>query len=528
MPLARPGRRDNLDPRLGFLTSNVHPAVPLVRSGEQSLADGGRPSVARERTYEQYSNPNPHVINEIVDEGLCVRCGACEPACPFDIIRFDDSHYPYITNEKECRVNCVRCLKVCPGGTIDFNKLDDQMFGQRPNPQSITGIVKGSYITYSTNEEVRKRGASGGFVTQLLTYMLEHKLIDGALVLGTAVDDQKGWHEKPFIARTADELRSAAQSKYMITPMLRPLGEMEAIEGNYAVVALPCYVHALRQYMKVSPKLRKRLKLIIGLYCNVTLEPHLAEDMCTMKGVDPRDLTSLQFRSGEWPGGVQVSVRGGKPFKLLKHEEMKDEFNTLKLFYTPPRCNMCIDFSAEYADLAVGDPWLRGPDGKYLYPDGRTTVLTRTDAGVKVVQDAVDAGYIVIEPLPLETYMVNFEKSARYKRDLVPEYMELRRRLGKRSPEYGRDVAAGIGRRSIWKLRNGWRANFLHAISSYRWVRLTLIRLSQTPPALAYYRWNRKRKASRFAAGYEKSLAFVRKFGDQAVARGTPGATDND
>lgn len=478
--------------------------------------------MTRPRNYEQYGNANPHVVNEIVDAGLCVRCGACEPACPFDIIRFDGAHLPYITDESECRVNCVRCLKVCPGGAIDFNKLDDQMFGQRPNPQSITGIVRGSYVTYSTNEEVRRRGASGGFVTQLLTYLLEHKRIDGALVLGTAVDDT-GWHQRPFIARTVEELRSAAQSKYMITPMLKPLGEMEAIEGNYAVVALPCYVHALRQYMKVSPKLRKRIKLIIGLYCNVTLEPHLATDLCAMKNVDPRQLTSLQFRSGKWPGGVQVAVGGGEPFKLLKHEEMKDEFNTLKLFYTPPRCNMCIDFSAEYADLSVGDPWLRGPDGSYLYPDGRTTVLTRTDAGVTALQDAVAAGYIAIEKLPLETYMVNFEKSARYKRDLVPEYMELRRRLGKGAPSYGREVSPGVEQRPIWKLRNGWRAVFLHALSHYRWVRLTLIRLSQTPPALAYFRWNRKRKARRFAAGYESALAFVRGFSDQAIASKVPG-----
>jgi len=479
--------------------------------------------MAKERVYTQYRHSNPHVVNEVVDEELCVRCGACEPACPFDIIRFNDEHYPYITNEDECRVNCVRCLKVCPGSELDFNKLDDQMFGQRPHPESITGIVKGSYITHSTNKEVREKGASGGFVTQLLTYMLDQKLIDGALVLGTEVDET-GWHQKPFIARTVEELRRAAQSKYMIAPMLKPLGEMEAIEGNYAVVALPCYVHALRQYMKVSPKLRKRLKLIIGLYCNVTLEPHLARDMCAMKGVSPRDLTNLEFRSGEWPGGVQVSVSGGKPFKLLKHEEMKDEFNTLKLAYTPLRCDMCIDFSAEYADLAVGDPWLRGPDGKYLYPDGRTTLLTRTEAGEQVVRDAVAAGYIGIEDLPLETFMVNFEKSARYKRDLVPQYMELRRRLGLRSPVYGRDVAPGLSEKPIWKLREGWRAYLLHAISKYQWVRIGLVRMSQTLPALAYYRWNRKRKTRKFAAGYARAQAFVQPFGERASAREVPGS----
>jgi hypothetical protein len=141
-----------------------------------------------------------------------------------------------------------------------------------------------------------------------------------------------------------------------------------------------------------------------------------------------------------------------------------------------------------------------------------------------VVRDAVAAGYIGIEDLPLETFMVNFEKSARYKRDLVPEYMELRRRFGLRSPAYGRDVSPGLREKPIWQLREGWRAYLLHAISKYQWLRINLVRMSQTAPALAYYRWNRKRKARKFAAGYARAKAFVQPFGARASAREAPGS----
>ncbi len=456
----------------------------------------------------RYTAENPHVINEIVDTGLCVRCGACEPACPVDIIRFDArTAYPYITEEESCIQACTRCLKVCPGGEVDFNKLDDEMFGRRPHPQSITGIVRGSYVSFSTNDEVRYKGASGGFVTEILTYMLDNKLIDGALVLTTTADEN-GWREHAMIARTVEELRRAQKSKYLVVPALTPLAEMEKIEGTYAVVALPCYVHAIRKYQKVSPKLRKRLKYVIGLYCNVALEPNAYTDLCELKGIDFKDVTGLDFRFGDWPGGIHAAIKGGEPVKVLKHEEMKDEFNTMKLFYTPTRCNMCIDFSAEHADISVGDPWLRGPDGEYIYTDGRTTVLTRTDDGVKIVDDAVRDGYIKLEPIPIETYMVNFEKAARYKRDLVPYNIRLRRKLGLKAPEYSRPITQGLNM-GLMKYKKAVKANILHLLSRYKWIRKLGLRLAQTPPIILYFRWNRGRKARKFAQGYPAALEFV-------------------
>ena len=71
-----------------------------------------------------------------------------------------------------------------------------------------------------------------------------------------------------------------------------------------------------------------------------------------------------------------ATLREGESVKLPKLEEMKDQFNLLKAFYTPIRCNMCTDFSVEYTDLAVGDPWLRGPDGRSV--PGRSNNGTHT------------------------------------------------------------------------------------------------------------------------------------------------------
>ena len=449
---------------------------------------------------------NLHVINQIVDRDLCVRCGACEPACPVDIIKFNDQAYPYITDESECITTCTRCLKVCPGEAVDFSNLDDQMFGVRPHPDSITGITKRALVSYATDDELRYRGTSGGFVTQLLIYMLDRQLIDGALVLGASAGNDNGtWQERPFIARTAEELKRAVKSKYIATPFLRPLGEMEKMEGNYAVVALPCYIHALRKYQKVSKKLRERIKLVIGLYCNVVYEPYLFDDLCEFNGIPKEDVADLHFRHGEWPGGIVGEFHDGRSKKMLKLEEMKDEFNLAKLFYTAPRCNMCVDFSAEYADIAVGDPWLRGPDGKYLFEDGRTTVLVRTEVGDQIVDMATAEGCISVKEIPLSTFMVNFESNARYKRDFVPKNIMLRRLLRLPVPEYNRPISSGKASGFFTLLLR----TAILVMARFKWFRRLGLSLAQTRPAIAYFAWNRKRKEKKFAKAFPKLERFV-------------------
>lgn len=454
-----------------------------------------------------------HVVNRIVDRGLCVRCGACEPACPVDIIRFDDKAYPYLVDEGLCIATCTRCLKVCPGEVVDFSELDREMFGTSPDPRSITGIVRRAAVAHATDDSVRRLGTSGGLVTQLLACLLEKRVIDGALVLGASTE-RGTWQEQAFIAREPAALKRAMKSKYIVTPFLRSLKEIEAVDGGYAVVGLPCYVHALRRYQKVSRKLRERVKLVIGLYCNVVFEPHMLDDLCELQSRRKEDVVDLQFRYGEWPGGVVAEFHDSTKSSLLRLEEMKDQFNVLKLLYTAPRCNMCIDFSAEYADLAVGDPWLRGRDGAYLFEDNRTTVLVRTEIGERMIEMAEREGYIGVQDIPLKTYMANFEANARYKRDFVPKNILMRKLVGLGAPDYNRKVGYG----KVTGLVPFVLRTAILVMARLRWVRKLALLAAQSRPAITYLAWNRRRKARRFAEAWPR----LEKFAEELLPSAAP------
>lgn len=497
----------NVFAKQGYRLSDSASLVVGVKDSSWELIDSSRKAKYGLKKNGESINvsENIHIVNQIVDPGLCVRCGACEPSCPVDIIKFNDQAYPYITKDEDCIFTCTRCIKVCPGKVVDYNSYDDEMFGLRPHPESITGIVRKSMVAYSTNHNIRKNGSSGGLVTQLLIFMLNQKLIDGALVMTREISE-KGFQYVPKIARSEVELRKSQRSKYILVPHLKQLKEIEEVDGKYAIVALPCHIHSLKKYIKVSKKLRERVKFVIGLYCNVAYEPYLLDEVIEFSGYKKEDIINVEFRAGEWPGYVELTLQDGRIVRPFPFEEIKDAINSLKLFYTARRCNLCIDFSAEHADISVGDPWLRAPDGSYLFEDDRTTVLTRTPLGDEIIAKAVEHGYISVQEIPLKTYMVNFENNAWFKRDYVPKNMALRRLLGIPVPEYSRDVKPNKDLVSYFLLII--KESLLN-LSKFKTFRRYGFSLFITKPAMKFFAWNRKHKKKKFAQHYAKSERFA-------------------
>ncbi len=52
----------------------------------------------------------------LIDPAICIRCGACEAACPIDAISHDANNY--VVDPSICE-KCMACIPVCPTGAID-------------------------------------------------------------------------------------------------------------------------------------------------------------------------------------------------------------------------------------------------------------------------------------------------------------------------------------------------------------------------------------------------------------------------
>ncbi len=51
---------------------------------------------------------------------VCIRCGACDPACPEDVMRIGTDGYPFAKYAEDCQA-CFLCEWDCPVGAIKIS-----------------------------------------------------------------------------------------------------------------------------------------------------------------------------------------------------------------------------------------------------------------------------------------------------------------------------------------------------------------------------------------------------------------------
>jgi coenzyme F420 hydrogenase subunit beta len=354
-------------------------------------------------------------IETIVRENLCVRCGGCIAACPSkDTIRVGRSCYPEI-NSNNC-TECGICLKVCPSFEINIPELYKNIFGLQYNKKDGgIGPVKSVYVGHSNDPEIRLKSSSGGIVTQLLLYCLNV----GENNAVTVVSD----HENPLKPRalltgSSDIVKKSIGSKYTMVPINHVLRHPDKINGNITFSGLPCQIQSLRMWESINKSIKEKIGLTVSLLCHHNLEPEAAEFMLHKAGIQPRDVKKLSYRHNSWPGGIAVRLKDDS-WKFLHGHTIKEAYNCLSKAYSCNSCLNCIDFCGEFADISVGDPWLRGDRGDYIYKDSRSLIIVRTERGERILQNARKQGVLSLTKIDETLFRKNFTPVILSKRKLA-------------------------------------------------------------------------------------------------------------
>ena len=333
-------------------------------------------------------------IEPVVNDGLCTGCGTCVGLCPRDAIELviDKTKGLYIPQLDRGRCNeCGICFEVCPGHSVDFTALNQDIFGKQPE-DVLLGNYLNCYVGHATDYEIRYNSASGGLVTALLTFALEEGLIDGALV--TRMNHEKPLEPEPFIARTREDVISAAKSKYCPVPANIALKEVLANEGKFAVVGLPCHIHGIRKAEAVNKKLKEKIALHLGVLCGHTDSFRETEFILKKYAINKEQVVQLDYRGKGWPGAMTIHLRKGG-IKSIPYEEYI-YLHGLR-FFTPWRCNLCADSISRLADITFMDAWL--PEIIAQDNIGKSIIISRTEAGEELCQKARLKQFIELEEI---------------------------------------------------------------------------------------------------------------------------------
>lgn len=333
----------------------------------------------------------------------CIGCGVCAALCPAHALgmRWDQFGQYQVSGPSECAAGCGLCVQVCPfafrgpGAAAD---LGGEPSGARDT--DALGPHLSCYVGHVAEGRWRASSASGGLARWLLAAALHQGLVSRvACVVPTGEPDCLFRFQ---VLDSGEELRGAGGSAYYPVELSTVLTRVLREERRSAVVALPCFVRAIRLAQAQSAVLRERLPLVVGLACGQLKARSFTEFLLRSCGMPPAHVTQVAFRSKEGAHrGTDfrfVARSGGRTSSLpFAHSAYAQAWTTGQ--FKPRACTFCDDVFAELADASAMDAWLPGYTAD---PRGTSLVVARSAIAAELLDGGVRSGQLAVEAIPAE------------------------------------------------------------------------------------------------------------------------------
>lgn len=238
--------------------------------------------------------------------------------------------------------------------------------------------------------EIRFKGASGGAITALSLYCLEHQGMHGVLHIGA--DPNNPVVNKTCLSRTRKALLSNVGSRYAPASACDSLQLIEQAPVPCVFIGKPVEVAALRKAQAMRSALDRNVGLAVSFFCAGSPPTQATIDLLIKLGIDPTKVGDLRYRGDGWPGHFAPTLKGAtEPCAQMTY------FDSWKFLqaYRPYACHLWPDDSGEAADISCGDPWYRevGPN-----ETGSSLIVVRTERGRAAIHGALKTGYLDLKP----------------------------------------------------------------------------------------------------------------------------------
>jgi dihydroorotate dehydrogenase electron transfer subunit len=320
---------------------------------------------------------------EIIQTGKCVYCGACGAFCAN--IQFDkEKEIPIedgsCKDMNTCKDGFGLCYNLCPKTetkAIPLSLLDKWVFEKKHNK------ILGHYLEIASIRLTDKARESvpdtAGPLSGLLWLAMENGLIDCSII----TDKDENFRPFPMIAQNSQDIFKGAGYKPSQGPILSLLGNaINKEKTDIAVVGTPCQIQALRKLQNhpaFDYEAYDLVSLTIGTFCFGTYYNQLLDVVFKEFGINSNEVDKIDTDKDNFN------------LKILCNSTVKEiPLNYLYEKAIRKACFSCSDYTASFADLSIG---------KFGSKEGWNTVIVRTDSGKKVIDLAVEKGFIEVEPL---------------------------------------------------------------------------------------------------------------------------------
>jgi coenzyme F420 hydrogenase subunit beta len=332
-------------------------------------------------------------IKAVIDNDLCIACGACIPACPRDSLEptFNDyrgSNEVRFVNDADCIGCSAPCVEVCPSIKIDFAAIS----ANADTPPERDGWVEDIYLGYSPLFQNDGKSSSGGVLRALTHYALKNSIP----ILTLTKADNSGVDYSPGILKEQKDLSKMPGSIYHSTSFVGAIELLRGLDEPCVLIGIPCQLAGIFNYIThVDPLLETKIQFTYGIVCGWMYSYHAHQAFTSNKKIQT-PLTDISYRGEDKVGLLKLKTE--KQIHKFNRRVFPNFISKIdyKSAYSTDlnrlRCRLCQDHTNLLADIVAGDAWLaRKPDQKL------SVIGVRSSRGARLITQMVEGGYLKLE-----------------------------------------------------------------------------------------------------------------------------------
>lgn len=363
-----------------------------------------------------------NVTEIVVSENLCLGCGVCAGVCPADCLEMSmikGKYRPVLVGD--C-LACNMCLLTCPFSDHETTRMELMAALYEGTPGIETreevGFYLKAFVGYSTVDNQRKLGASGGMATWLLEQLLKSGEVEHVITLGSTSELGHPMFQYAIYDDIV-QVRAAAGSKYYPTEVSAVLKTITkgAVDSTYAIVGLPCLLEGIRRAMGKVPRLARRIRVLLGLVCGHCPDSNYTDFLCALVNASSSDVRTVEYRlkglnkandyrfralksNGNWSDSIGFQ---GIPVYVWNNR-----------YFGHKACSYCDDVFAEVADVVFMDAWLED----YIQDtSGNSLILVRNPRIAEIIEDGIQKDLCELTCCNIQTIIYSQKELVRRKKE---------------------------------------------------------------------------------------------------------------